>query len=104
MIVDQRADRGEAAAPTGRRSHKGRCRSRQALSDDEWCLIDDLLMQLDNVDVGHASAGFIAWMEARLQSVTADEAPRETLRALARRSVRYRSFLMQGAQRRHLAS
>ncbi|AOF82293.1 hypothetical protein BSY238_816 [Methyloversatilis sp. RAC08] len=61
--------------------------SRQALSDDEWYLIDDLLMQLGNVQAGHASAGFIARLEARLQSVTADEATRDALRALARRTI-----------------
>jgi hypothetical protein len=54
-----------------------------ALTDAEWYLIDELLMNLATVASGRASAAFAADVERRLQAYTADEPTRDALRALA---------------------
>ena len=53
------------------------------LTDADWYLIDELLMNLATVTSGRASAAFAADVERRLQACTADEPTRNALRALA---------------------
>ena len=53
------------------------------LTDADWYLIDELLMNLATVTSGRASAAFAADVERRLQACAADEPTRNALRALA---------------------
>ena len=53
------------------------------LTDADWYLIDELLMNLATVASGRASAAFAADVERRLQACTADESTRIALCALA---------------------
>jgi len=53
------------------------------LTDADWYLIDELLMNLATVASGRASAAFAADVERRLQACTVDEPTRNALRALA---------------------
>jgi hypothetical protein len=53
------------------------------LTDADWYLIDELLMNLATVMSGRASAAFAADVERHLQACTADEPTRNALRAVA---------------------
>ena len=55
------------------------------LTDADWYLIDELLMNLATVASGRASAAFAAGVERRLQACAADATTRDALRALAAR-------------------
>jgi hypothetical protein len=52
------------------------------VTDDDWYLIDELVMELTEVGKGFASPNFALEVERKLLASTADEATREALRAL----------------------
>ena len=52
------------------------------LPEDEFRLMDELLMQLATLRTGLASAAFASAVHARIEAVTADDATRAALHAL----------------------
>jgi len=60
-------------------------RSGDAMTDQDWYLIDELLMSLATLEVGVASESHAQQVEQLLQACTSDQATRIALRALARR-------------------
>lgn len=55
------------------------------ITDADWYLIDELLMALDTVASGMASAGFMQRLERRMVESAADPATRDALMELAAR-------------------
>ncbi|MBP6095781.1 MAG: hypothetical protein KBF58_07760 [Methyloversatilis sp.] len=60
-------------------------KDKPVITDADWYLIDELLMALDTVASGMASAGFIERLERRMAENTADQATRDALTELAAR-------------------
>ena len=56
-----------------------------AMTDEDWYLIDELLMGLATVKTGAASPSYTQQVEQRLLASTSDQATRSILHALATR-------------------
>jgi hypothetical protein len=57
--------------------------ARKAIDDADWALIDELLLGLELVARGQASASYAQALERRIDDACADAAARDALRALA---------------------
>lgn len=55
------------------------------MTDEDWYLIDELLMGLTTVKIGVASPSYAQQVEQRLLVCTSDQATRSILRSLATR-------------------